>query len=59
MNNISLQKKDITKDFGDLKFEVTILGKATREGYWPRQIITPVAEEDKVAAPDAKVVSDD
>lgn len=34
------------------------MGKATREGFWPRQIITPV-EGDKAAAPDAKVGSDD
>jgi len=60
INVISLYKKDINKDFGQLKYHVTILGKATREGFWPRQIITPVLEEDKTtAAPDAKVNSDD
>jgi len=54
-----LCRKDINKDFGELKYHVNILGKATREGYWPRQIITPVIEEDKTpAAPDAKVGSD-
>lgn len=57
---ISLYRKDVKKDFGELKYLVNILGKATREGYWPRQIITPVIEEDKApAAPDAKVGSDD
>jgi len=57
---ISLCKKDIKKDFGELKYEVNILGKATREGYWPRQIITAVIEEDKApTAPDTKVGSDD
>jgi hypothetical protein len=57
---ISLCKKDLSKDFGQLKYEVVILGKTMREGYWPRQIITPVVEEEKTpAAPDAKVNSDD
>lgn len=56
---ISLYKKDISKDFGNLKYEIRILGKATREGYWPRQIITPVPEEEKGAAPDPRRGSDD
>ena len=41
---ISMYKKDVSKDFGDLKYSITILGKAMREGSWPRQIITPVRE---------------
>lgn len=56
---ISLSKKDLSKDFGQLKYQVVILGKAMREGYWPRQIITPVEEEKTAAAPSAKVNSDD
>jgi hypothetical protein len=60
MTVISLYKKDARKDFGKLNYQIVILGKAMREGYWPRQIITPVVEEDKTpAAPDAKVNSDD
>jgi hypothetical protein len=60
INVISLFKKNISKDFGQLKYQVIILGKAMREGFWPRQIITPVIEEDKTpAAPDAKVNSED
>jgi hypothetical protein len=38
---------------------INVLGKATREGFWPRQIITSVIEDEKGAAPDAKVGSDD
>ncbi len=57
---ISLYKKDLSKDFGELKYHINVLGKATKEGYWPKEIITPVVEEDKTpAAPDAKVGSDD
>jgi hypothetical protein len=60
MNTIPLYKKNINKGFGNLQYHITVLGKATKDGYWPRQIITPVIEEDKiVAAPDAKVNSDD
>jgi len=35
------------------------LGKATRESHWPRQLITPIIEDEKVAAPDAKTGSDE
>lgn len=44
------------KDVGELKIDVKILGKATKAGYWPRQIITEAAnqrvEDDKQSSED-------
>ena len=31
--------------FGAFKLELVTLGRATREGYWPRQILTELGEE--------------
>ena len=37
---ITLQKKRVDEPFGEYTLELTTLGQATREGYWPRQIIS-------------------
>lgn len=52
-HNYTLIKKDVTKDFGELKIDIKVLGKATRPGYWPRQFITEIEqkqEDDKVSS---------
>ena len=39
---LNFSKIDVKKPFGKFEFDVVILGKPTRDGFWPRQIITPV-----------------
>jgi len=46
---ITIVKKDISKPFGNINVSMKVLGKATKEGFWPRQIITPSEEEKTVA----------
>jgi hypothetical protein len=42
---ITLKKIRLDEPFGDISLEIKILSKATREGYWPKQIITAVEDE--------------
>lgn len=44
---LTLQKKDIEKSLGQLTLEFRVIGKATRAGLYPKQIITPIAEDRK------------
>lgn len=43
---ITLQKKRVDEPFGEYSLELITLGQATREGYWPRQIISEVGENE-------------
>ena len=43
---ITLQKKRVDEPFGEYSLELATLGQATREGYWPRQIISEVGENE-------------
>lgn len=43
---ITLQKKRVDQPFGEYSLQLTTLGQATREGYWPRQIISEVGENE-------------
>jgi hypothetical protein len=43
---LTLQKKRVDEPFGEYSLELTTLGQATREGYWPRQIISEVGENE-------------
>ncbi len=44
---LSLQKKRVDEPFGEYSLELATLGQATREGYWPRQIISEVGENER------------
>ena len=51
---ITLKKIRVDEPFGEFSLELKMLGAATKEGYWPRQLITEVpqpppqqAEEDR------------
>jgi hypothetical protein len=48
---ITLKKQRIDEPFGEYTLELKVLGAATKEGYWPRQLITEIpqqkAEDDK------------
>ncbi len=54
VNSVILIKKDPTKDYGDIEIQVKTLGKSTRPGYWPRQILTPAE-----AKPDTSPTKED
>jgi hypothetical protein len=43
---LTIQKKRVDEPFGEYTLELTTLGQATREGYWPRQIISEVGENE-------------
>lgn len=45
--NLTIQKRRVEEPFGEYTLELTTLGHATREGYWPRQIISEVAGNDR------------
>ena len=53
----TLIKKDIGAEFGQLEIKLSVLGTATRSGYWPRQILTE--GEPKVEDDDNKASSDE
>jgi hypothetical protein len=42
---LTLKKLQPEEPIGEYTLELKALGHATREGYWPRQIITEVPEE--------------
>jgi hypothetical protein len=44
---LTLQKKRVEEVFEEYSLELITLGQATREGYWPRQIISEVGENDR------------
>ena len=48
LNFFIITKNRIILVIRNLKFIVKVLGKATKEGYWPKQIITAVPEDDKI-----------
>lgn len=41
---LTLHKHRIEEPFGEYTLEIQTLGQSTREGYWPRQIISAVSE---------------
>lgn len=41
---ITLKKHRIEDNFDDFTMELKMLGAATKEGYWPRQLITEVPQ---------------
>ena len=43
--NFTFIKRDVEKEIGELKVFVRILGKATKSGYWPRQLITEASQK--------------
>lgn len=42
---ITLKKHNVEENFEDFKLELKMLGAATKEGYWPRQLITEVPQQ--------------
>lgn len=42
---ITLKKHNVEEAFEDFKLELKMLGAATKEGYWPRQLITEVPQQ--------------
>jgi hypothetical protein len=42
---ITLKKQRIDESFGEYIVELKVLGAATKEGYWPRQLITEIPQQ--------------
>jgi len=42
---ITLKKNRIDEPFGEYNVELKVLGAATKEGYWPRQLITEIPQQ--------------
>jgi hypothetical protein len=42
---LTLKKHRADEDFGEFTLELKMLGAATKEGYWPRQLITEVPQQ--------------
>ena len=53
-------KIDPAKDYGQIIIQCQILGKSSRPGYWPRQILTPAeVKPDTSPSKEDKKKSDD
>jgi len=42
---ITLKKRRVDEPFGEYTLELKVLGAATKEGYWPRQLITEIPQQ--------------
>lgn len=56
---MTLHKHRIEESFGEYTLEIQTLGQSTREGYWPRQIISAVSENAQESAEEGSEESDE
>jgi len=41
----TLKKHRIDEPFGEFTLELKVLGAATKDGFWPRQVITEIPQQ--------------